>query len=440
MKNIYKSLLLSFAFSSAFIACDSHDNIDVILRDALEELSQSIPDTKASLEKVGFRPVDQKNVLIALPPKVLVYNTEVATEMPSDVASGISMNELFSKVERFAIEDGQRLVKNQQYGGVVGLSAKAQEIQRLALAIAQSKAPDQEGGSRFAQPAVRTIVNTTASLLGRIKCLSDFASQNATNAKAALRSCNVLAATAVLNSISQLTSEMIDLTKENSIESQNKLEKIYQAMQTMYGDSKLEKKSKISHSVDKLLDKTVALKESFEILESSRNTLKIKYADSYLESYAQLAASALDSALMMSDPNLGQKYQTATSQLQDAIIAMNIISFKKNINNPFASYCKKKSGVECIQIMMNDDFDTRSVQVTDFYNQTMALIGDTNELCPQSNLCTDGMELQKTLLSFNLQFIKLQNQTLNMNNQFEMMLKIMKTAHDTIRNTISNIR
>ena len=42
--------------------------------------------------------------------------------------------------------------------------------------------------------------------------------------------------------------------------------------------------------------------------------------------------------------------------------------------------------------------------------------------------------------SFNLQYLQLQNSMQNENRQFTMVSNIMKTKHDTVKNTISNIR
>jgi hypothetical protein len=43
-------------------------------------------------------------------------------------------------------------------------------------------------------------------------------------------------------------------------------------------------------------------------------------------------------------------------------------------------------------------------------------------------------------MSFNLQYLQLQNAMQNENRQFTMVSNIMKTKHDTVRNAIGNIR
>ena len=42
-------------------------------------------------------------------------------------------------------------------------------------------------------------------------------------------------------------------------------------------------------------------------------------------------------------------------------------------------------------------------------------------------------------MSFNLQYLQLQNSMQNENRQFTMVSNIMKTKHDTAKNTISNV-
>ena len=43
-------------------------------------------------------------------------------------------------------------------------------------------------------------------------------------------------------------------------------------------------------------------------------------------------------------------------------------------------------------------------------------------------------------MSFNLQYLQLQSQMQNENRSYSMISNIMKTKHDTVKNSISNIR
>jgi hypothetical protein len=49
-------------------------------------------------------------------------------------------------------------------------------------------------------------------------------------------------------------------------------------------------------------------------------------------------------------------------------------------------------------------------------------------------------QMQETQMSFNLQYLQLQNQMQNENRQFTMVSNILKTKRNTAKNVISNIR
>lgn len=49
-------------------------------------------------------------------------------------------------------------------------------------------------------------------------------------------------------------------------------------------------------------------------------------------------------------------------------------------------------------------------------------------------------QMQEMNMSFNLQYLQLQNQMQSENRQFTMVSNIMKTKHDTAKNSINNIR
>ena len=51
---------------------------------------------------------------------------------------------------------------------------------------------------------------------------------------------------------------------------------------------------------------------------------------------------------------------------------------------------------------------------------------------------TEGM--QETQMSFNLQYLQLQSQMQHENRSYTAVSNIMKTKHDTVKNSISNIR
>ena len=56
------------------------------------------------------------------------------------------------------------------------------------------------------------------------------------------------------------------------------------------------------------------------------------------------------------------------------------------------------------------------------------------------NLLNATKQMQETQMSFNLQYLQLQNQMQNENRQYTAVSNIMKTKHDTVKNSISNVR
>ena len=58
----------------------------------------------------------------------------------------------------------------------------------------------------------------------------------------------------------------------------------------------------------------------------------------------------------------------------------------------------------------------------------------------KAELLNATKQMQETQMSFNLQYLQLQNQVQNENRKFTMISNIMKTKHDTVKNSISNVR
>lgn len=58
----------------------------------------------------------------------------------------------------------------------------------------------------------------------------------------------------------------------------------------------------------------------------------------------------------------------------------------------------------------------------------------------QDSLTLATQQLQREQMSFNLQYLQLQNQMQNENRSYTAVSNIMKTKHDTVKNSISNIR
>lgn len=58
----------------------------------------------------------------------------------------------------------------------------------------------------------------------------------------------------------------------------------------------------------------------------------------------------------------------------------------------------------------------------------------------QSQLLQATKQMQETQMSFNLQYLQLQSQMQNENRSYTAVSNIMKTKHDTVKNSISNVR
>ena len=58
----------------------------------------------------------------------------------------------------------------------------------------------------------------------------------------------------------------------------------------------------------------------------------------------------------------------------------------------------------------------------------------------QNQLMAATKQMQETQMSFNLQYLQLQSQVQNENRSYTAVSNIMKTKHDTVKNSISNIR
>lgn len=65
-----------------------------------------------------------------------------------------------------------------------------------------------------------------------------------------------------------------------------------------------------------------------------------------------------------------------------------------------------------------------------------AVAGETSP----KDLLSASKEMQEAQMSFNLQYLQLQSQLQNENRQYTAVSNIMKIKHDTVKNSISNIR
>lgn len=65
--------------------------------------------------------------------------------------------------------------------------------------------------------------------------------------------------------------------------------------------------------------------------------------------------------------------------------------------------------------------------------------GEVRSSNGSNSLLQATQNMQETQMSFNLQYLQLQNSMQNENRNYTIVSNIMKTKHDTVKNTISNI-
>lgn len=58
----------------------------------------------------------------------------------------------------------------------------------------------------------------------------------------------------------------------------------------------------------------------------------------------------------------------------------------------------------------------------------------------QDQLLNATKQMQETQMSFNLQYLQLQSQMQSENRSYTAISNIMKTKHDTVKNSINNVR
>jgi hypothetical protein len=91
-----------------------------------------------------------------------------------------------------------------------------------------------------------------------------------------------------------------------------------------------------------------------------------------------------------------------------------------------------------LQAQMNADFTALAggyARLADAASAVSAASGDS-----QDALLAATKQMQETQMSFNLQYLQLQSQMQSENRSYTAISNIMKTKHDTVKNSISNIR
>lgn len=84
--------------------------------------------------------------------------------------------------------------------------------------------------------------------------------------------------------------------------------------------------------------------------------------------------------------------------------------------------------------------DVDEVGPTDWPLPSGLPIGAAAGAAGQDQLLNATKQMQETQMSFNLQYLQLQAQMQHENRSYTALSNIMKTKHDTVRNSISNVR
>jgi septal ring factor EnvC (AmiA/AmiB activator) len=85
-------------------------------------------------------------------------------------------------------------------------------------------------------------------------------------------------------------------------------------------------------------------------------------------------------------------------------------------------------------------FQVLNAKLGQWEQKTDAAIANVAASNSQNQLLNATKQMQETQMSFNLQYLQLQSQMQHENRSYTAISNIMKTKHDTVKNSISNVR
>ena len=133
--------------------------------------------------------------------------------------------------------------------------------------------------------------------------------------------------------------------------------------------------------------------------------------------------------------------ETKVLPLLEAIKKSHNEKMKKNLLEAYEGLQQNLSTLESTSANMSRWNEELARKMKEFSEKSMHLYERIKtSVDTQSALFEATKEMQEMQMSFNLQYLNLQNQMQNENRQFTMVSNIMKTKHDTVKNSISNIR
>lgn len=89
---------------------------------------------------------------------------------------------------------------------------------------------------------------------------------------------------------------------------------------------------------------------------------------------------------------------------------------------------------------INQGYSTTASMGSSLAKSAQKVIGLVNSNASRSTLVEATEQMQEAQMSFNLQYLQLQSQMQKENRSYTAISNIMKTKHDTAKNSISNIR
>jgi ribulose kinase len=116
------------------------------------------------------------------------------------------------------------------------------------------------------------------------------------------------------------------------------------------------------------------------------------------------------------------------------------------VNKSYASFegqlkemLKQQKKLEQALLAYKDGVAALTAQTSETELLTDTIIGAAAD-GGQDQLLNATKQMQETQMSFNLQYLQLQSQMQHENRSYTAVSNIMKTKHDTVKNSISNIR
>lgn len=143
--------------------------------------------------------------------------------------------------------------------------------------------------------------------------------------------------------------------------------------------------------------------------------------------------------LSMGTTASAQKIQSTSNQLSKA----NVTLFK----NQETAYAQLQTDMQKLEqqkaslLLLMKQYDEKQKEVVIKIKKLEGVYDSINvQSTSQAQLLNATKQMQETQMSFNLQYLQLQSQMQHENRSYTAISNIMKTKHDTVKNSISNVR